>query len=214
MMVQKLTKLYVFGNGGAFKEIAPLIIKQGIFSIVIINNINESKNKINSLFESIEEDVFFKIYNTEKVNLAVLIGDVNIRKKIVELIKLNIVCPVFPSFNFTENNVQLIQSEGTIIMPGSFFTDLSVIIGSFNYFNFNCFIAHDVSIDSFNTFSPFVKISGNCVIKSNNFLGTGCILFPRVLIDNSSIGAGVVVKRKIVINKIIDIPKSIIYEKR
>ena len=134
--------------------------------------------------------------------------------KIIELIKINIDFPVFPSFNFTENKVDLMESEGNIIMPGSFFTDLSVIIGSFNYFNFNCFIAHDVSIESFNTFSPFVKISGNCKIKSNNFLGTGCILFPKVSIDNSSIGAGAVVKIKVITNKIIDIPKSIIYEKR
>jgi len=213
-MIKKSTNLYVFGNGGAFKEIAPLIIKQRFYNIIIINNINESKPKNNSSFESIDEDVFFKLYKSKKVNLAVLIGDVNIRKKIIELIKINIDFPVFPSFNFTENKVDLMESEGNIIMPGSFFTDLSVIIGSFNYFNFNCFIAHDVSIESFNTFSPFVKISGNCKIKSNNFLGTGCILFPKLSIDNSSIGAGVVVKKKIIINKIIDIPKSIIYEKR
>ena len=213
-MIKKSTKLYVFGHGGAFKEIAPLITKQGFYNIIIINNINESNPKNNSSFESIDEDVFFKLYKSEKVNLAVLIGDNNNRKKIIELIKINIDFPVFPSFNFTENKVDLMESEGNIIMPGSFFTDLSVIIGSFNYFNFNCFIAHDVSIESFNTFSPFVKISGNCKIKSYNFLGTGCILFPKVLIDNSSVGAGVVVKKKVLENKIIDIPKIVIYEKR
>lgn len=213
-MIKKLTNLYVFGNGGAFKEINPLIAKQKFYNIIIINNIKESKSKNNSSHEFINEDVFFKIYKSEKVNLAVLIGDVNLRKKIVELIKKKLDFPIFPSFNFTKNNVNLMKSEGNIIMPGSFFTDLSVNIGSFNYFNFNCFIAHDVSIESFNTFSPFVKISGNCKIKSNNFLGTGCILFPKVSIDNSSVGAGVVVKKKVLLNKIIDIPKSIIYEKR
>ena len=213
-MTKKLTNLYVFGNGGAFKEIAPLLINQRFYNIIIINNIKESKPKNSSSFESIDEDIFFKHYKSKKINLAVLIGDVNLRKKIVELIKKNIDFPVFPSLNFTENNLNLAESEGNIIMPGSFFTDMSVIIGSFNYFNFNCFIAHDVSIESFNTFSPFVKISGNCKIKSYNFLGTGCILFPKVLIDNSSVGAGVVVKKKVLENKIIDIPKIVIYEKR
>ena len=213
-MIKKLTDLYVFGNGGAFKEIAPHITKQSFYNIIIINNIKESKPKNNSSFESIDEDIFFKLYKSKKIHFAVLIGDANIRKKIIELIKINIDFPVFPSFNFTENKVDLMESEGNIIMPGTLFTDLSVTIGSFNYFNFNCFIAHDVSIESFNTFSPFVKISGNCKIKSNNFLGTGCILFPKVSIDNSSIGAGAVVKKKIIINKIIDIPKSIIFEKR
>ena len=213
-MTKKLTNLYVFGIGGAFKEIAPLLIKQRLYNIITINNIKESKPKNSLSLESIDEDIFFKHYKNEKVNLAVLIGDVNLRKKIVELIKKNIDFPVFPSLNFTENNVNLVESEGNIIMPGSFFTDLSVIIGSFNYFNFNCFIAHDVSIESFNTFSPFVKISGNCKIKSHNFLGTGCVLFPKVLIDNSSVGAGAVVKKKVLVNKIIDIPKTVIYEKR
>ena len=89
------------------------------------------------------------------------------------------------------------------------FTDITLIIGSLN---FNCFIAHDVTVKSFNTFSPHVKISGNCKIGSNN-LGTGCILFPKVSIENSSIGERVV-KKKSLTNKIIDVPKSIIYEKR
>ena len=99
-------------------------------------------------------------------------------------------------------------------MPGCIFSDENVDIGCFNYFNFNCFIAHDVSIGSFNTFSPYVKISGNCKINSTNFFGTGCILFPNVSVNNSNIGAGVVVKTKKIFNKIIDIQKPTIYDKR
>ena len=213
-MNRKLTDLYVFGNGGAFKEISPLIIEQGFYNIIIVNNINEPKSKSSALIESIDEDVFLKIYKNKKINIAVLIGEVNNRKKIIELIKRNLRSPFFPSFNFTQSRLNLVESEGNIIMPGSIFTDLAVKIGSFNYFNFNCFLAHDVSIDSYNTFSPFVKISGNCEVKSNNFFGTSCILFPKVSIDNCSIGAGVVVKKKVLINKIVDTPKSIFYEKR
>ena len=196
-MNSKLLKLFVFGNGGAFKEIAPLINKQKIYNIVVVVKLDQTNIIKDQLYETIDEDTFFKTYKDEEVNVAIFIGDLGLRKKIAELIKNKINFAVFPNFNFTDIDINLNNSEGNIVMPGTTFTDITLIIGSFNYFNFNCFIAHDVTVKSFNTFSPHVKISGNCKIGSNNFLGTGCILFPKVSIENSSIGAGAVVKRSL-----------------
>ena len=213
-MNSKLLNLFVFGNGGAFKEIAPLISKQGIYNIIVVVKSDQENIIKNQFYKTIEEDVFFKKNKDKEVNVAIFIGDLVVRKKIAELIKNKINFVVFPNFNFTDIDINLKNSEGNIIMPGTTFTDITLSIGSFNYFNFYCFIAHDVTVESFNTFSPSVKISGNCKIKSNNFLGTGCILFPNVSMENCSIGAGAVVKKKVLTNKIVDIAKSIIYEKR
>ena len=60
--MQKTSKLFVFGSGGAFKEIAPLLIKQRLYNIITIINIKESKPKNSLSLESIDEDIFFKHY--------------------------------------------------------------------------------------------------------------------------------------------------------
>jgi len=213
-MKKKPTELFVFGFGGAFKEISNLILKNELYNIVVVleNNIYEITKSSN--FRTIQEDLFFNSYEYKEVSVVVLIGDINVRKKIVTLIKAKLQFVVFPSLNFSKHLKSTSLNEGNLIMPGSVFTDEDINIGSFNYFNFNSFIAHDVQIGSFNTFSPYVKISGNCKILSNNFFGTGCILFPNIMVDNSNVGAGAVVKRKKLIKQIVNIPKCIIYDKR
>ena len=60
----------------------------------------------------------------------------------------------------------------------------------------------------------YIKVSGNCNIVSNNFFGTGCILFPNIMVNNSNVGTGAVVKRKKLIKQIVSIPKCITYDKR
>jgi acetyltransferase-like isoleucine patch superfamily enzyme len=212
--MKNINKLFVFGSGGAFKEISYLITKNNLFEIVIVLENKKSEIIENLLYDTIKENIFFDNYMDKEVSVGVFIGDTKSRERIVNLIKSRTELVNFPSFNFSKylNSVHL--NEGNIIMPGCVFTEKNVDIGSFNYFNFNCFVAHDVSIKSFNTFSPFAKVSGNCKILDNNFFGTGCILFPNITVDKSSIGAGAVVKKKMLINKIVDIPKSNVYDKR
>lgn len=212
--MQNINKLFVFGSGGAFKEISCLIKKNNLFEIVIVLENENSVIDENLIYNTIKENIFFENYIDKEVSVGVFIGDTKSRKRIINLIRSKIKLVNFPSFNFSEYLKSVNLNEGNIIMPGCVFTEKNENIGSFNYFNFNCFVAHDVSIKSFNTFSPFTKVSGNCKILSNNFFGTGSILLPNTTVDNSSIGAGAVVKKKMLINKIVDIPKCTIYDKR
>ncbi|MDG1709823.1 MAG: hypothetical protein P8H05_01405 [Schleiferiaceae bacterium] len=213
-MNERPTELFVFGYGGAFKEISKLISEDNLFEIIVVLQSNYEELSKSLSYRTIEEEKFFELYEQKEVCVGIFIGDFNIRKKLVKLIKSKLKSVVFPSFNFTKYLEGSTLKEGNWIMPGCIFTDENIDIGSFNYFNFSCFIAHDVQIDSFNTFSPFVKVSGNCKITSNNFFGTGCILFPGITVDNTSIGAGAVVKKKKLIGQIVNIPQCDIYNKR
>ena len=70
----------------------------------------------------------------------------------------------------------------------------NVRIGSFNLFNGDASIRHDVQVGSFNTFMPGVRLSGGVKVGDGNFFGLNSAVVQYKTIGNDTqIGAGAVV---------------------
>jgi sugar O-acyltransferase (sialic acid O-acetyltransferase NeuD family) len=78
---------------------------------------------------------------------------------------------------------------GSTIAPGCIITT-NVEIGRFVVANLACTIAHDVRIEDFVTLSPGCHLSGNVVLGTGAFLGSGAVIKEKMKVaENARVGA-------------------------
>lgn len=132
------------------------------------------------------------------IDVAVSIGNGDIRKKVVEHLKQNdnIFFPVIiaPSAELSDS-VNL--GEGTIVTAKNVLT-VDIEIGKFFFCNLACTVGHDCRFDDYVTLNPGVNISGNVNIGECATIGTGASVIQGLSIGkNTTVGAGAVVVRDI-----------------
>lgn len=218
--------LFIFGAGGASKEIYVLIkhinankkdIKHEVIGFVENSESSIGMHVIDNC-DVVASDGMFGEYiaNYELVEVAVPIGEPNIRKKIVDRLFSygNIQFPNFihPSVIYDTSLLEL--GVGNIIAAGNVI-GCNATLGDFNYINRSSTIGHDFDIGSYNTINPGCNISGNVKISSQSFVGTGSTILQNIEIgDNVIIGGGAVVIESVNNNmKKVGVPaKEIKYE--
>ena len=73
----------------------------------------------------------------------------------------------------------------------------NVTIGDFNIFNGCVSLGHDVEVGNYNVMQPEVRVSGETIIKDENFFGVKSIVLQGLKIgSNTRIGVGSVIMRK------------------
>jgi len=195
----------IFGSAGFAKEVDWLIEDLFIYNKVdfrIDFFIAEDDNaligsKINSKIV-LSETEFFQKYANEENNCFIAVGSPEIKKKIVNKIKLlsskskfpNI---VHPTVSFDKRKNKVIFGEGNIICAKCVLTT-DICIQNFVHLNLDCTVGHDTIIGDYTTVSPGVHISGNVKISENVFIGTGAVILERINICSGvKIGAGATV---------------------
>jgi len=89
---------------------------------------------------------------------------------------------------------------GTIICAGNIITT-DVIIGRHVILNLGCTVGHDTKIWDLCSFMPSINISGEVVIESGVYVGTGAKIINQLSIGtNTIIGAGAVVSKSLPAN--------------
>ena len=129
------------------------------------------------------------------MSLIIAIGN----PQIIEKIKNKIDNPyitypniIDPSVDFW-NRESVEMGEGNIVCPYCSFS-INVKTGSFNIFNGDVSLRHDVLIGSYNAIMPGVRISGGVKIGNNNFFGlNSAVAQYKTLGSNLRIGAGSIV---------------------
>lgn len=134
----------------------------------------------------------------EELNVAIAIGNPQIRRRLYEKYKENKYLR-FP--NLLDPSVivfdHLELGEGNIICANSVFT-ADIVMGSFNIINLGCTVGHDVKIGDFNTINPGTNVSGNVRIDNLTDIGTGTkIIQGKRIGSNTVIAAGAVIIRDI-----------------
>ena len=87
----------------------------------------------------------------------------------------------------------LTLGEGNLFMPHCV-VSCNVCIDSFNVFNGDVSIRHDVQVGSFNAFMPGVRLSGGVKVGDGNFFGLNSAVVQYKQVGNDTrIGAGAVV---------------------
>ncbi len=197
-----MKKIAIVGAGGFGREIKMLInqinYNKPLFDLIGFydDNMKAESNidgypilgKINDL-NSIDFDL----------NIAIAIGDPQIKKEIVN--KINNEKIYFPNlihpkacFGDVEFNS---LGKGCIITNGVIMTT-NIKIGNFVTINLGCTIGHDVIIGNYSSFMPFVNISGEVQMKELVYVGTSATIINQIKIgQKSTIGAGAVIIRDV-----------------
>lgn len=174
-----MTRFYIYGTGGLSKE---------IFNASLDNSNYDCIGFITDL-DSIKEDYWlndmpllhFKDIPQES-NIAICIGDPDIRKSIY-----NQIVDKFPSVKFP--NIYFGNIFSSFGGFGNIFCHNSIVnganFGNFNIFNMAVTIGHDCKIGDFCSFAPGVHINGNNKIGSCVYFGTNSSTKEKINIGNN-----------------------------
>jgi sugar O-acyltransferase (sialic acid O-acetyltransferase NeuD family) len=190
--------IVIRGSGGLAREIAFLIerinqekAKWNLLGYIDIKDIGEVKYG----YKVLGDDSWFE--KTKNVSCVIAIGDSNARFEVYQQIrKYNLNFPnIINSKAIIGKDIEM--GYGNIITRSSCFT-VEIHIGNFCLFNGLCSIGHDVIIKDFVSLMPLTVISGNVLINTKSFIGTGAILIPGITIGKETIvGAGAVVLKNV-----------------
>jgi sugar O-acyltransferase (sialic acid O-acetyltransferase NeuD family) len=126
--------------------------------------------------------------------VIVAIGDPKIRKQMIKKLPVDtkFFTAIHKSVQILDNNIEI--GEGSIICSNSILTT-NIKIGKHCHLNLLTTIGHYVHMGDFFTTAPGVKVSGNCKIGNQVYIGTNASIREKINIcDNVIIGlnAGVV----------------------
>lgn len=130
--------------------------------------------------------------------VAVAIGTPQVKQKVVQQLQTkSFYFPVLvhPSVIVSEDAIAL--GQGTIICAGAILT-CNIVIGDFVLLNLSCTVGHDTQLHAYCSFMPGVHISGEVVIESAVYVGTGATIINGVVVGSETIvGAGAVVAKSL-----------------
>ena len=187
--------LVIVGNGGFAREVEWLIerinAKNQTWNFKGFIDKDTTNNKV------IGDDKYLLNY-TDEIYVAIAIGASEIREKLYNSFRKN---PYIRYANLIDPSVLLSDrvqiGEGNIICAGSILT-VDISIGNCNIINLDCTVGHDAIIEDFITINPSVNVSGNTLICSGCYIGTGAQIIQGLSIGkNTIIGAGAVVSKNL-----------------
>jgi sugar O-acyltransferase (sialic acid O-acetyltransferase NeuD family) len=106
------------------------------------------------------------------------------------------------------------MGEGVIITAGCILTN-QIEIGNHVHINLDCTIGHNADLGDFVTLAPGVHVSGNVIMETGCYIGTGANIIEKLQIGEwSTVGAGSVVIRNIPANSTaVGIPAKVVKER-
>lgn len=140
----------------------------------------------------------------KKANVAVCVGEPDLRKKIVKKLKQNPQIS-FPNIILSHATVaeDVVMGEGCIISMGTF-VSTGVSLGDFVFLNIDAHISHEGKIGDFVTLSPRAVLAGNVTIEKETEIGMSATVIQGVTIkERAMVGAGAVVVKDVKENLIV-----------
>lgn len=171
----------IFGAGGFGREIYwSLSDLERINTIFFVED--QYFNGKNQMIRPISE------FDPDEYELIIAIADPKIREKIVNSLPHNT-----KYFTHIHKSVQIhdpsiIIGEGSVICAGSIITT-NIVLGKHTHLNLQTTIGHDTVIGDYFTTAPGSKISGNCKIGNQVYVGTNSSIKEKLSIcDNVTLG--------------------------
>lgn len=192
------TDLIIVGAGGLGREIASMLHFSSLRDhFRIIGWVDDALATTESVLQwKVLGDLKWLEGHTEKVNLAIAIGNSRTRQSVTAGLrqKPHLVFPNIIHPGASLHNPETIEmGKGNIICDGSIFTT-NIKMGDFNLINLSCTIGHDVEMGDCCSLMPGVNISGGARLGHGVYVGTGARLIKATTLgDGCTIGAGAVV---------------------
>lgn len=199
-----MKKIAIIGAGGFGREVKLLIDDLNkvnkIYEFIGYYDDGKSKGELINGF-SVLGNIDELNKSKENISIVIGIGVPVIKAKILDKLSNPLIeypTLIHPSAIVGGDNVVI--GKGTIITAGNIIT-CNITIEEFVTLNLMCTVGHDTSIKKFSSFMPSVNISGEVVIGSNVYIGTGAKIINQLEIgDNTVIGAGAVVSKSLPAN--------------
>jgi sugar O-acyltransferase (sialic acid O-acetyltransferase NeuD family) len=195
------TRLYIFGAGGAGREIAWLA-QQSWGSGVEIRFLVDQEVFLSNSVNGLPVVLLSNVTAQASDRCVVGLGEGGLRRQIVEQIHLSSLAFTSLVHPRAEMSIDVRIAEGVVVCAGSIVTT-NIEIARHVHINVGCTVSHDVSIGEFSTLSPGVHVSGNVQIGREVFIGTGANILngragaPLVIGDGSVVAAGACVTRSV-----------------
>ena len=194
-------RLYIFGAGGAGREIAWLV-EQCWGRVIDVEFLVDQVAYLSPPVNGVAVGLLADVVSRPNDRFVVGVGDGSLRRKAAKYcanIGLQPITLVHPR---VEMSSKVGVGEGSVICAGSIVTT-DVAIGMHVYVNVGCTISHNVRIGNYSTLSPGVHISGYVEIGCNVLIGTGANIIngsvddPIVIGDGAVIAAGACVTKSV-----------------
>lgn len=178
-------KKAIIGSGGFGREVKQLLL-------------DNNPNEIIDFFvdDQYVDNISYPIskLNINEYEVIIAIGDPMKREEIVNKLpkETKFFTAIHKSVQLLDNNI--IIGEGSIICSNCILTT-NIKIGKHSQLNLLTTIGHDTIIGDYFTTAPGAKISGNCNIDNNVYIGTNSSVREKINICNNVIvglNAGVV----------------------
>ena len=127
-------------------------------------------------------------FNYDEYEIVVAIGDPTLRKQMVDKLpqQTKYFTHIHQSVIIMDSGV--IIGEGSVICAGTILTT-NIKLGKHTHLNLHTTIGHDVEIKDYFTTAPGSKISGNCKIGNQVYVGTNSSIREKINIcDNVTLG--------------------------
>lgn len=184
----------IYGAGGFGREVACLINlinkEKPTWNLIGFFDDGKEKGSRNEYGELLGGLYDLNSYD-KPLDIAIAIGNPAFIKRVAE----GITNPNIDFPNIIAPNVQFMDIEnmslgkGNIICSGCWIS-CNVHIGNFNIFNVGISIGHDACLGNYNALMPSVNISGEVIIRDENFFGVAAVVLQQKKIGrNTTIGA-------------------------
>ncbi|XGC82254.1 sugar O-acyltransferase [Bdellovibrio bacteriovorus] len=192
-------KIGIFGTSGFATEVADVCDSLAIQDIVFISSEVSSEGAAKNGIPVVSES---KVPDLQKQGYEFAIGIANpqIKEKIsAKYTDLKFVNLIHPAASFGRNQrKELDKCKGLVVGAGVRFMS-NIKVGDFVCISLNATIGHDSVLESYISIMPGAHISGNVVIKSKAYIGSGAVVLQgndsqKLILGGSlKVGAGAVV---------------------
>lgn len=134
----------------------------------------------------------------DDVAVAVAIGTPKVKQQVVQqLASKSFSYPVLFHPSVIVSTDAVVFGRGSIICAGTILT-CNITVGDFVLLNLSCTVGHDTVLRDYCSFMPGVHISGEVIVESAVYVGTGAAVINGVVIGSETIvGAGAVVAKSL-----------------
>jgi sugar O-acyltransferase (sialic acid O-acetyltransferase NeuD family) len=196
----KSEKIIIFGSSGHARSIAEILEKLDYEIVGFIDSYLPKGQKVLN-YKTIGNEE--NLINSEKLfgtnNVAIGVGDIKGRNKVVEKIRSLNASVKFPTIISPDATISKYSKigEGTVVFNNSFI-NVECVIGKFCIINSASIVEQNTQICDYCTISPAVNIGGDVKIEEFSFIGSSAtIIQKRTIGKHVVIGAGAVVTRNI-----------------
>jgi sugar O-acyltransferase (sialic acid O-acetyltransferase NeuD family) len=211
-----LLKVVIIGAGGFGREVLDVFdacnhvkMKYDVLGFIVENEYYTPNSIVND--KPVLGDLTWLMAHKNEVFVVCAIGIPQHRRRIIQQVRkmgcrfCNIIHPTAILTRWVR------MGEGVIITAGCILTN-QIQIGCHVHINLDCTIGHSAVLEDFATLAPGVHVSGNVLVGTGCYIGTGTnIIEKKQLGEWSIIGAGSMIVEDVPANStVVGVPGKVI----